>query len=191
MNECNRAAAAPAAGPTAGRIEGRAGGSVRADRNVDSDGDGHIGSDDCDDTDPTRHPGRPEVGDSEGHDEDCDPTTFGYKDEDGDGHHDASYINRSASGSITSAGSDCNDDEAGIHPGQVEVCNFVDDDCDGDVDERMKLRMFRDEDRDLFGDPRAAEEKCPQELAPGWVVNDYDCDDRDARKNPLLGGCTR
>ena len=78
-----------------------------------------------------------------------------------------------------------------MHPGQVEVCNFVDDDCDGDIDERMKLQLVRDADHDLVGDPRTAQEKCPQELAPGWVVNDYDCDDRDARKNPFLGGCAR
>lgn len=32
-------------------------------------------------------------------------------------------------------GPDCDDDDAGAHPGAEEVCNGVDDDCDGTVDE--------------------------------------------------------
>ena len=70
----------------------------------DADSDGHgsaacreaSGSplgDDCDDRDPTRHPGAAEVCDPEGHDEDCDPETVGDRDQDGDGHVDAACWN--------------------------------------------------------------------------------------------------
>src|SRR5439155_6925431 len=32
-------------------------------------------------------------------------------------------------------GPDCNDSDQGVHPGAVEKCNQVDDNCDGRIDE--------------------------------------------------------
>lgn len=55
----------------------------------DKDGDGYTaikcGGNDCDDRDPNRFPGNPEICDANGIDEDCDPTTVGNIDKDGDG----------------------------------------------------------------------------------------------------------
>ena len=45
----------------------------------------HCGGNDCDDRDPNRFPGNPEVCDPRGIDEDCDPKTVGEVDKDGDG----------------------------------------------------------------------------------------------------------
>jgi hypothetical protein len=59
----------------------------------DKDGDGRIsvacGGDDCDDTDRRRYPGNPEVCDNNGLDEDCNFSTIGDRDADGDGFVDA------------------------------------------------------------------------------------------------------
>ena len=60
-----------------------------------------------------------------------------YRDADGDGYGsttDFVACYQPASGYLTSSG-DCNDADAAIHPGAVELCNAKDDDCDGKVDE--------------------------------------------------------
>lgn len=56
----------------------------------DKDGDGykamHCGGNDCDDNNPNRNPGNKEICDPQGIDEDCDATTVGDLDQDGDGY---------------------------------------------------------------------------------------------------------
>lgn len=103
----------------------------------DCDGDGHkesleCGGDDCDDDDGDRHPGNTEVCDAAGHDEDCNPDTVAGDDDgdlDGDGYISAACCNGDT------CGDDCDDSARDIYPGAREVCNAVDDDCDGRIDE--------------------------------------------------------
>ena len=87
----------------------------------DCDGDGvsPYGGD-CDDADPVRFSGNPEVCDVK--DNDCDLVT----DEDGD--RDGFAVCN-----------DCDDMNLAINPGAAEACNGTDDDCDTLVDEGVDL----------------------------------------------------
>lgn len=62
-------------------------------------------------------------------------------------------------------GSDCNDNNSSIHPNATETCNFIDDDCDGQIDEGF----------DLDGD--------------GYKTCENDCDDFDYSVNPGADPC--
>lgn len=154
----------------------------------DADGDGSVavecGGDDCDDSDPTRFPGNLEVCDPYHHDEDCDPTTYGDRDLDGDGHVDSACCNRRDDGEMV-CGSDCDDLNPARNPGVPEICNGIDDNCNGLIDEGFAVqRFYRDADGDFFGDPTSPPaDSC---AAPfGFVPDARDCDDTDPDVHPL------
>jgi hypothetical protein len=145
----------------------------------DADGDGvaatECGGDDCDDSDPARFPGATEVCDAEGIDEDCDPTTLGGRDLDGDGFEDAACCNGDT------CGGDCADRLATVNPGAAEVCDLIDQDCDGNVDEGVQSSGFEDRDGDRHGDPERPRMACAfdGDVTPSMV----DCADGDGRRH--------
>lgn len=132
-------------------------------RDADADGDGHdaidCGGDDCDDGDRNRYPGNPETCDEEGRDEDCDPATLGV-DEDGDGFVSSACCNATPHGELR-CGTDCRDDNREINPDAIEVCNGLDDNCNGALDGPSE-----DDDGDGFAD-----------LCAGLDASVTDCDD--------------
>ena len=111
---------------------------------LDRDGDGSLNPDDCAPDDGEVHPGAAEVCNQI--DDDCAngvddgvPTTTWHADADGDGFGGAGpTIERC--GGVPPAGyaadtSDCNDADASIHPGAVDVCDGANNDCAGSPDD--------------------------------------------------------
>ncbi len=86
--------------------------------------------------------------------------------------------------SLAVGGLDCDDDVATTHPGAPELCNGVDDDCDGDVDEDLHGSFYADTDGDGFGDPETEQSGCAP--GPARVPDSTDCDDKDAHVYPGL-----
>jgi hypothetical protein len=67
---------------------------------------------------------------------DCDDAKLLYEDNDGDGYGSGSPI----SCGIEKKG-DCNDANAAIHPGASDLCNGMDDNCNGTVDEHCQITI--------------------------------------------------
>ncbi|MEM9194754.1 MAG: MopE-related protein, partial [Myxococcota bacterium] len=157
------------------------------DLNGDADGDGVLavecGGADCDDADGDRFPGNVEVCDSESHDEDCDPQTYGFRDADSDGSPDERCCNEGPDGLV--CGTDCDDMQSVVHPGEAEGCDQLDNDCDGTVDEGALRSFHPDIDFDGFGDAMAMPVmQCAPPIMGTFVENAGDCDDGDFGISP-------
>jgi hypothetical protein len=177
---------------------------------VDYDGDGYAGehtrtacsqpsngypsAEDCDDEDAGAFPGGIEI--CNDIDDDCngavdDGTSTGatwwYFDADGDGYGEAATAAWSCSSILdhVTAGTDCDDADRSVAPSRREVCDLVDNNCDGVIDEAGasgELVWYADADADGFGDRTSTTEAC---AAPAGFTADYDdCDDADATAHP-------
>jgi hypothetical protein len=82
---------------------------------------------------------------------------------------------------------DCNDADGGINPGATEACNFVDDDCDTNIDEGFPLQTYyQDADNDGRGNPGVTTSACAPPA--GYVSNNNDCDDSNTAVCPKPSG---
>ena len=155
---------------------------------------GYVSDDsDCDDGAATAHPGRVEVCDTL--DNDCDGATdeddavdapTWYADGDGDGYGDPASPRDAcaAPAGHVADGSDCDDEDGGVHPGAPETCDGEDEDCDGTADELPTDAdtWYADVDGDGYGSAASAVEAC---AAPaGFVADGTDCDDAWAAASP-------
>ncbi len=80
------------------------------------------------------------------------------------------------------AADDCNDSDTEVNPGAIELCDGIDNDCDGNIDEDLTTTAWSDLDGDTFGNPSSRAEVC--ELAVDQVLNGDDCNDNDADSFP-------
>ncbi|MGC6491702.1 MAG: MopE-related protein [Myxococcota bacterium] len=149
-------------------------------------------SGDCDEEDAAVYAGAAEACD--GVDNDCDGVVdedpvdgaVYYLDHDGDGYGAAAFSVTACaapSGHVADA-TDCDDSHATAHPGAVEVCDGVDNDCDDTVDEPDASDAglyFVDGDGDGFGTGEA-EPHCRQPV--GYSALGGDCRDDDAEAFP-------
>lgn len=145
---------------------------------TDNDGDGYspdggtCGAVDCNDNDPAINSGAAEVC-TDGFDNDCDglidnadPNAVGCPpviiDNDGDG--------------FTVTDGDCDDTDATVNPGAVELCNDgIDNNCNSLVDTQDPTAVDCPSCTDNDGDTYATE---------GGNCGQVDCDDTDASINP-------
>ena len=142
---------------------------IDEDCEADDDGDGWGASLDCDDDDASINPDADELCD--GLDNNCDGDIDNqaldgssyYTDGDGDGYGDPNSVVVACSlpAGTTTNSEDCNDANAAIKPGALELCDGIDDDCDGLIDDDCQT----DNDGDGYSSL-------------------VDCDDDDSSVNP-------
>ena len=114
--------------------------------------------------------------------DDCTASTW-WPDADGDGFGaNGSSVSRcEAPTGFAGVTGDCDDANTEIHPGAAEVCNLIDDNCDG-VKDDDNTTWYSDADGDGFGDDKSAVQTC--EPPAGSVTIGGDCDDAVATTFP-------
>ncbi len=129
----------------------------------------------CGQTEYTGHNpsyGKTEVCDDK--DNDCSGSADDGCDDDLDGYCDAALATIGFPLVCTKGGGDCQDDNAKALPGGLEVCNDLDDNCNGATDELC------DKDKDGYCDAIVATTGKPKACASGGG----DCDDLNKNRHP-------
>ena len=138
---------------------------------------------DCNDNNPNIHPGVTEICNLI--DDNCNdltdeglPVTTYYFDFDGDSFGNTTLSTKSCMIPLGYSinNTDCNDFSSYIHPGQQEICNGIDDNCNDLTDEGLPVTTYYfDFDGDSFGNTTLSTKNCMIPL--GYSINNTDCND--------------
>ena len=121
-------------------------------------------STDCDDANNTIH----------------EPAIY-YADNDGDLYGDTfntgEFCSASPPDGYVTNDLDCNDADNSINPTSNELCNALDDNCNGEIDEDLPVQvLYTDADGDTYGNPATDTTTCLFAIS-GYVSDSTDCDD--------------
>lgn len=156
--------------------------------------EGYVDNDlDCDDGNAMIYSGAIEVCDEL--DNNCNGTAdegletkkyFSDFDEDSFGDVSDSIAScRQVSGYVEDS-TDCNDDDYLINSKASELCDGIDNNCSGEVDEGLIFYDFYlDHDADGFGDINVTQKSC-EDAIQGYALNSQDCDDNNFSVNPTV-----
>lgn len=160
---------------------------------VDNDSDGFNSDVDCNDNNNTVYPGAPELCDGldnncvGGIDEGLTFTTY-YLDSDNDGFGSTTSISScspTAPNGYVTNNTDCNDNNNTVYPGATEICDGLDNDCVGGVDNGLpQFTYYQDNDNDTYGDSNFPLTTCASTAPQGYAVAQADCNDADPAINP-------
>ncbi|MFM7727881.1 MAG: putative metal-binding motif-containing protein, partial [Flavobacteriales bacterium] len=123
----------------------------QVDEGFDADADGYTScGGDCNDNNAAIRPNATETCNTI--DDNCNgqidegvTSTF-YADADGDGYGNASssVAACSAPAGYVSNSTDCNDNNSDVRPNATEICNSIDDNCNGQIDEGVTSTFYAD-----------------------------------------------
>ena len=154
---------------------------------TDADGDGFAACEECDDSARGVNPEATEICDDL--DNNCDgeadvgavDASTWYQDADADSYGDADFAVESCDTpeGYAAQDGDCDDATPTTNPGATELCDAVDNDCDGAIDDDPTdaATYYIDRDADGYGDPATGKASCEQ--PSGTVTNDGDCNDKE------------
>ncbi len=118
----------------------------------------------------------------------CESGAVFYYDADGDGFGDPDdFLNTCTvpPGYILDH-TDCDDDDATIHPDAAEFCNGLDDNCNSIIDDGLPFTTYySDFDGDGFGDALSFTSACSGPPAD-YVADNTDCNDLNEFMNPAI-----